>query len=208
MEEIVKHSVIFSLTLYIVLACTPMVYSQESVITKDGKEVILHPDGRWTYGKSTSNVQTKPPSAKKLLKGKTGFYGLSIDESKWVQKKATAQSHEFAIQHVDGDVFGFTIPERIEVPLESMKEIILENAREGGFENVKIIEEENRIVNGKKFLFVVMEGMYKRIAMTFTYYVYSGNSGVLQFGTYTSRNLQNQYRNDIIDLLNGVEIYK
>lgn len=117
-------------------------------------------------------------------------------------------AHEFALQHVDGDVYGFTIAERIEVPLEAMKEVILSNARDGGFEKAKISEEENRIVNGKNVLYLVMEGEVKKVPFTFTFYVYSSTAGVLQAGAYTTRNLQNQYKKDIIDLLNGVEIYK
>jgi hypothetical protein len=205
----VKHSVIFSLTLYTALTCAAAVYSEESVITKDGKEVILHPDGRWTYGKNTAGALTKPTAAKKLLKGKTGWYGISMDETKWLQKKPKVDGHEFAIEHVDGDIYGFTLPERVEFPLHRMREIILENLKDGdSFSNVKLLQEDNRIVNGKRFLHLMVDGEFRGAPMVFEYYVYSGSAGTLQTGVLTSHNLYQQYKADILELLNGVEIYK
>ncbi|SRR6266705_2658286 len=183
--------------------------AQQTAITKDGREVILYPDGRWAYrGEASSSVQTKPLAAKKTFKGKSGFYGLSVDDTKWVQKKPTIEGHEFYFVHSDGDIYAFTIPERIEFPIEALRDVIIQNAKDGGLENPKVAQEEKRIINGKQVSFLLTEGLYHGVPMVFAYYLYSGGAGTVQIVVTTSRNLFPQYKNDITDLLNGLEIYK
>jgi hypothetical protein len=172
-------------------------------VTEDGKSVILNGDGTWRYDAPAQGI-TKPPQASKLFKGTRVRYGLWTDESKWLLAKDKGDSPErdYAFRHVTGDAYAMVIAERLEVPMESLKAIALQNAR-NATKDVRVTKEELRNVNGTQVLAMQMEGTIQGIPFVFNGYYYAGKRGTIQVITYTGRNLFDEYRRDMENLLSG-----
>ncbi len=94
------------------------------------------------------------------------------------------------------------ITEKMELPVESLAEVAYENALEAA-PDVKIVEKEYRNVNGVDVIMMKMEGTIKGVKFVYFGYYYSNSEGAYQFLTYTSQNLFDEYKNDMIKLLNG-----
>jgi hypothetical protein len=181
--------------------------------TGDGKKVILHPDGTWVFkqtvqSRESGSAFTRPPRSTKVLNSRKGFYELWIDPTKW----GTEVSHEnpdaeFNLAHTSGDAYAMVIPERIEMPIASLKRLALENAREVA-PDAKIVFDKERVVNGVKVVNMRIDGTIEGIKFTYYGYYWVGRAGTLQFIAYTGQNLFEEFEPEFTDLLNGLVITK
>ena len=194
------------------------VFSQEIMATTtDGRDVSLNPDGTWHYVKEAETSSRsdnglpqffKPKSATVLLKGKRVKYGLWYDRSKWLpDQDIDNTSAEFELTHVEGDRYVVIIPERIQIPLETLRIAAIANAKKVA-PDTRISFEEKRIVNDRKILCLKMDATIQGIPVSYINYYYSGKAGAVQLMTYTGQNLVEEYQSDIMDLLNGFEVYE
>jgi len=189
-------------------------FTQKKAITEFGEEVILYENGSWEYlGADTlSNIEIptsnerfeKSEKATFLLKSTRINLGFWINPKKWSFTKAGEnEDAEYELQLREGDLYGLIISEKIEIPLLSLREIALENGRSAA-PNLHIVQEEYRIVNGLKVLFLQMDGTVQGIKISYYGYYYSSPEGTVQFLTYTSQNLLDEFRSSCEDLLNGL----
>jgi hypothetical protein len=181
--------------------------------TEDGKEVLLYPDGTWksVEGKAPVSVPPppliKPPSAKMEYKIRDGRFSLWVDPTRWKCSPVPAEPPmELRLNHQSGDGYLMVVAERLSIPITSLKEIVVEHARQVA-EGVHVILEEKRTVNGHEVLCLQMEGTIKEIPFTYYGYYYSGESGTIQVITYTGRNLFKEFLADFTAALNGLEIH-
>ncbi len=196
----------------------PQTFSQEvKATTTDGREVILNTDGTWHYSedkKASSRAERelkkffKPESATALLKGKRVTYGLWYDRSKWiVDQDIDNGSAEYELTHVEGDRYIVIIPERIQIPLETLRIAAIANAKKIA-PDTRIAFEEKRIVNDRELLCLKLNATIQGIPVSYINYYYSGKAGAVQVMAYTGQNLLQEYQPDMMDLLNGFEIYE
>ena len=194
------------------------VFSQEiTATTAEGRDVILNPNGTWQYAEEVETPSQpdsglpqffRPKSATVLLKGKRVTYGLWYDRSKWIpDQDIDNASAEFELTHVEGDRYVVIIPERIQIPLETLRIAAIANAKKVA-PDTRISFEEKRIVNDRKILCLKMDATIQGIPVSYINYYYSGKAGAVQLMTYTGQNLVEEYQSDIMDLLNGFEIYE
>ncbi len=181
-------------------------------ITEDGKKVILYPNGTWKfkdeiYKKIKSNLANVPKDADQVLKSQKGFFEIWYNSSKWKPIPPYNTSAEFQFVHSSGDAYAMVIPERISIPLNTLKKAALFNAQRKATK-AKIVYEKKKIVNGAEVLCLKIDGVIKGIPFSYYGYYWSGKSGTLQFITYTGRNLFNEFKKDFTDLLNGLVITK
>ena len=94
------------------------------------------------------------------------------------------------------------INEAIKVPLESLADLALTNAQDAA-SDAQIIKQEYRVVNGKKVMFMQINGTAQNIKFSYLGYYYSDDSGTSQFVVFTGQNLVNKYKEEILNLLNG-----
>ncbi len=190
-----------------------MVMAQERAITSTGDEVILYDDGTWTYadGDKVDNeeIPLNPQSFKKapgntfLLKSKVFNVGFYINPSKWSFEKANSnEDAEYELQLKGQDLYGMVITEKTEIPIETMRYIAIENARDIA-PDIRIVEEEYRMVNGTKVLKLKLHGTMQGIKLAYYSYYYSNPNGTVQYVTYTSQSLMGTYEQEIEGLLNG-----
>ena len=203
------------LTLFLV--CSLFLFNvsaQKKAVTETGQEVVLYEDGTWKYLfdidnpekkiKTSSKKYKKPPSSSFLLKSNKIKMGFWLDPKVWSFKKSTDNLEaEYELQLKDGDLYGMIITEQIEIPLSSLKNIVLENGRVAS-PDIHIVKEEYRIVNGIKVLMLQMNGTIQGIKFSYYGYYYSNKNGTVQFMTYTSQNLLKEYFDKYEGLLNGL----
>lgn len=94
------------------------------------------------------------------------------------------------------------IAEKIEIPIESLRSIAIDNAREAA-PDVRVTNEEYRIVNGVQVLMMQMKGTIQGIRFVYYGYYHSGPEGSVQLISYTADALFEQYKAEMETLLNG-----
>lgn len=97
------------------------------------------------------------------------------------------------------------IAERMGIPLENLKKIALDNAKNAA-PDAKIVKEEMKKVNGKDILFMQLQGTIDEIPFVYYSYYYTDSKLSLQFITYTSQDLLDEYKDDFQELLDGLVI--
>lgn len=183
------------------------VLAQEKAVTESGKKILLYPDGTWKPEQIHSKALIKPGaysrpvSATAKAEINRGKYFIYYDPKKWRQKE-NEESGRSSFEHVKGDCGAVIIAERIQIPLESLKEIAFQNAKKAA-PDAAISFEEMRTVNGKQVLVLQMTGTIKSIPFQYYGYYYTDKNGAVQVLTYTGQNLFEEYKKDIEDFLNG-----
>jgi len=201
------------LIIIVALLTLQQVNSQKKAITDTGDEVILYDNGTWIYSDSNQNIEVKElvlntkefkknADATFLLKSTKVKTGLWLNTKKWNFSKANEEA-EYQIIQKNGDIYGLIINEKVEIPLKSLKNIVLENAISAAADAV-ITHEEYRMVNGIKVMQLDITGTIQGIKFAYFGYYYSNSNGTTQLLTYTSQNLMKEYRKDCEDLLNGL----
>lgn len=187
-------------------------HSQIIAITQEGDEVLLHNDGTWNYtdagDKTEITVNTKKfkkdNASTFQIKSSNVDFGFWINPKEWNFKKGISNDDaEFELTLKDEDLYAMIITEKIEVPIESLGEIALENAKLAA-PDIRVVQQEFRNVNGLDVLFMQMDGTTQGIKFSYYSYYFSNESGTVQFVTYTSQNLLNTYREKCEQLLNGM----
>lgn len=191
------------------------VKAQKTALTEQGEKVILYPDGSWKYSSTdepalreipvNTNKLVKPDDATFQVKSKS-VPGAAI----WISPKLwsfengkgeDAAEYEFNLRNEDA--YGMMISEGIEIPLLSLRDIAIENARRAA-PDLEIKEEEYRTVNGIKVLCLQMNATIRGIPFSYFNYYYSNKSGSIQLLTYTSATRFGAYRSRMEKLLNGL----
>ena len=202
--------------LTLILFCTLFSsQAQKKAVTETGEEVILNDDGTWKYVNAedeeyiikipvNSEVFNKDEESTFLLKSKKTNVGFWLNSKKWAFKKAVNNPDaEYELQRRGEDLYGMIITEKVEVPLETLRNLALENGKAIA-PDLHIVKEEYRTVNGEKVLLLQMNGTMQGIKISYFGYYYSNSKGSTQFLTYTSQNLLNHYKDDCEELLNGL----
>lgn len=189
--------------------------AQEKAITERGEQVILYNDGTWEHlpgeGLLETEIPTNPHEFTKdetssfLLKSNNFNIGFWIDPAAWTFNKPidNSSSAEYEFELKGEDLYGLAITEKIEVPLGTLKQLALENARAIA-PNMKVVKEEYRNVNGLEVLLLSMRGTMQGIKFAYYGYYYSNESGTVQFITFSSQNLMDQLIDKSESLLNGL----
>jgi hypothetical protein len=187
-------------------------FAQVNAVTENGEQVVLYKDGTWKSLETKSGWDTRMDTLKFtksststfLIKGSRVEYGVWINPKKWQFKKdqKTDVPIEYKFTLTGQDAYAMIISERIQVPLNSLKEVALKNALKAA-PDAKIVQEEIRNINGLNVLLLQMEGTISGINFVYYGYYYSDEGGTVQFLSYTSKNLFPTYKPEMEQLLNG-----
>jgi len=192
----------------LVLTSTLVAQSSPTRATRvDGTVVLLYPDGTWkpdtvqrgAASHAVANYSTPGAASASLpiLNGAT----LSYNPSKWTPV-ASGKPGRLQLNHASGDGYAMVIAERLEIPIHSFKNIVLQNAR-GAAPDAEVKVDEERQVNGTPVTCMEITGTTQGIPFHYFGYYYSGKGGSIQVITYTGESLFEQYRTDFQELLNG-----
>jgi hypothetical protein len=150
------------------------------------------------------NPYRVPDSANQAVKFLNGRATISIDSARWKPAKSD-EPGRLNFQHASGDVQAMVIAERIAIPIDKLKVIALNNAREVS-KDVKVVEEGRRNVNGVEVALMRLEGTVEGVPFTYLGYYYGGDQGAIQVITYTGRNLFDEHRREMEAFLNGFRL--
>ncbi len=192
--------------------------AQISAVTNSGDEVILYNNGTWKYVNKvdspakeipTNNSNFQKPSGSTFKVNSTTVTNASVylNPKKWEFKKAESGASEYKFELKAKDAYGMLITERIQIPLLTLKEAALMNAKNAS-PDINLVKEEYRTVNEIKLIYLQMEGSIQGIDFTYCGYYYSSEQGTVQLVTCTSKQLLKEYRSEMEDLLNGLIISK
>jgi len=196
---------------------TLLINAQINAVTENGDEVLLYKDNTWKYSNESLNETveilrndkpfTKEKKSSFLVKSSKTNIGVWINPKDWgFSKSKTDSPSEFNFNHKQLDVYGMLIAEKTEVTVEALTDIAYENALEAA-PDIKIVEKEYRTVNGLEVIMMKMKGTIQGIKFIYFGYYFSNAQGAFQFLTYTSQNVFNEYKNDMLHLLNGLTEY-
>ena len=181
--------------------------------TENGKDVLLFPDGTWKYAeeakaKGLSNGRyQRPAGSKKLFKPNRGDFGVWYDESKWrIASRQADEPTRTKFDLLSGDAYALVISEGLSIPLMSLRQIAIDNAKAAA-KDARVVFEEKRVVNGMEALFMQIDGTIQEIPFTYLGYYYGGKQGAIQVITFTGQNLVGKYKSEMEDFLNGLEVY-
>lgn len=188
--------------------------AQITALTSTGREVYLYEDGKWEYATNAkkeaiqfgenSNTFTKPTASRFPVKSTKVNLSVFMDASKWTFSKGSEDdASEYKFQLKGEDAYAMMITERAEIPLESLAEIALSNAREVA-SDAEIVMAEYRKVNNIRVLCMQMKGTMQGIKFMYYGYYYSNSNGSVQLVTYTVQNLFDSYKKEMEWLLNGL----
>jgi hypothetical protein len=126
---------------------------------------------------------------------------LTYDKNKWKPEQST-DAGRFLFDHTGGNGYGLIIAESLTIPMESLPEIALSNARDQD-PNARITFREKRFVNGNEVWLLKIEATVRQIPVTYMGYYYSGRQGTVQVLTYSGRSLFAEHERDFMEFLNG-----
>lgn len=196
----------------LVLSCNS--FAEIGAVTETGDEVVLFEDGTWIYRDEKLRqkqeivlndiIFSKSDESTFLVKSNRLNIGVWIDPKKWsFSKTDTADASEFSFKLKDEDLYGMLISEKIEIPLETLKDVAIHNA-ESVSTYFRVSKQEYRNVNGIQVLMLEMIATIENIDFVYYGYYFSNSNGSVQLLTYTSNNLKDNYLTDIEALLNGI----
>ena len=210
-----KKQLIMNLKLSLLIICLYATnsYTQIKAVTESGDEVVLFDDNTWKYiDDSLSEAKEIPTNNFKfrkdrkatfLVKSKRIDIGIWLNTKEWSFKKAKSnEAAELTFELKNGDLYAMIISEKAQIPLLSLRELAISNAKEVA-PDVKIDSEEYRTINGTKILMLQMSGTTQGVKFKYYSYYYSSSKGVAQIVTYTALNLFEDYKDKMERLLNG-----
>ena len=200
---------------FLVLITFPAI-SQINAVTETGEEVLLFANGTWKPIneikkswdiKVDTIIAHKSSDSNFLLKGNKINYGIWLNPKKWKFKKNESDDSpsEYNFVLIGEDAYAIIIAEGIEIPLNTLKDIALKNAKKAS-PDAKIVSEDVRKVNGLLVNCMEFEGTISGIKFSYFNYYYSGPAGSIQFLSYTSNSLFDRYKKEFETLLNGLVI--
>jgi len=198
----------------LILLSVQLSNAQINAITDSGDEVVLYNDGTWKYLNDSIVTASEIPENSKvfitdekstfLVKSKKLNIGIWINPKTWSFSKGTDKdAYEFQFQKKSDDLYAMLIAEKTQIPIETLKEIAISNAKDAA-PDIKVIKEEYRNVNGKRVFMMQMAGTIQGIRFTYYGYYYSNSNGTIQLLAYTGESLFNEYETEIELFLNGL----
>jgi len=167
---------------------------------------LLFPDHTWQPAPTASHAAAtvRPKSATQPVKAPFGEFTVWIDPSKWTQKNNN-ETGRLSFVHRNGEAHALLISERLGLPNDALKDIVLTYAKSVS-PDAHVTHEEKKIVSGHEVVCLKFEGTIKKIPFTYYGYYYGGSSGTVQLVTYTLTSAFERNEDEFNDFLNGLEI--
>lgn len=196
--------------------------AQIEAYTSSGDTVLLFDDGKWDYKNNLSEASIeahtadtlpalnpekfyKPKAAKAVAKGRRG-YEIVYAASKWdreIKKIQSGSDMEFHSKNSEG--FVLTIFESVEIPLTTLRDVAINNARSVA-SDFEMIEQEMRTINDHPMLYLRFNATIRGIKFSYMGYYASFPEGSLQVLTFSYQNIFESLKPAFLDFLNGIII--
>lgn len=173
-----------------------------------GVKILLNPDGTLKYfivPEAPADTYTKPQDSVKVFKSGHGFYEVWFNPLRWEPGEPGRPDAELNLTGRRAKAYAFTIAGREQTTLEKMKEAALDEMNRYAAD-VRIISERKLNVNGAQVLSLRFDANVEGRAFSYMGYYWAGRLGSVQFVAFTDRDVFEDLRADLQDLLNGLVI--
>jgi hypothetical protein len=222
--------ILFSL---VMVLCSAAPGESTHAITADGQTVLLYPDGTWGYKASLQEKRTvilrpdgtwryqeppakasepiptytRPGSSTMFVSGEQVPYGIWLNHTVWQRETTPPQSVvERRFTHTSGQAWAAVIAEPVQLSVEDVKAFVLASAKRH-MPDATVVRQEHRMVNGHEVVFLQIDGTSNGVPHTYFTYDYAGEAGTVQVYTWSVSKALEQYERDMLNFLNGFEIY-
>lgn len=202
---------LYALIVIVLVVFEGVSFSQTRATTEDGRAVILQKDGTWQLANvskvppvTIKGVCQKPERATQGFRPNDNPAVVWFDPQVWRRNKAGDDPTQFAFIDKGGNVVGSISASGFSVPMETIKNTVIEELRKKG--PAKVVLEENRIVNGEKVLCLRIEETVEGMPIIMYGYLYTGKNGIVSLQTITPQNLYPKYESEMTEFLNGLVI--
>ena len=205
----------YLLFIFYLIISVQFIFSDINAITETGDEVILYENGTWAFLnniislnkdiKVNKNIFKKSDESSFLIKSKIKGTGIWINPKKWSFSKGS-DDIEYNFQLKGESLYGMFISEKIQIPISTVKEAAIENARRVA-SNIKINKQEIINVNDIEVLMLQFTATIQDVNFIYYGYFYSNDNGTFQLITYTGENLFYEYLHESLLFLNGLSEY-
>ncbi len=175
-----------------------------------GAKIILHDDKTWEYEQirpadlDDQMVLVKSASQSESLTSPTKKYVINYNPSLWERSKPFSEAAEFGFQNKAKNAFGMAIYDGIEVPLNSMENIVIKNANNID-PNAKIVNIRKCKINGTEGELVTYLATGSGVPFTLLTFLASGPFGTIQYTFFTSSSLFDALQEDFVEMISGLE---
>jgi len=198
-----------SLILILTFCGFTALFAEGTVLLYNGKKIIIHDDFTWEY-LNTAGESTEVRSLdvnngnKKYIGSSNGKYGVHVDFTKW--QKTTGINDQAGIQlmNYDETAFAMVIFDGLEIPLESMKELMIINANNLD-PNARIISSEKCLVGSVAGELITYTANSAGLNFVFYAFVTTSRKGTIQFTCFTLDNAFEDLKGDFEDLISGFQ---
>jgi hypothetical protein len=200
--------ILYSLALFFCMQT--VVLAQLSAVTEKGRAVILFGNGTWCYLNDSVKLSYSdlthysiPRDSRDYLKGKTIPYKLWYNSGEWDLLTDTLYKNaDYSLKNIRRDLIAIVVTEKIEIPLQKLRETALDNFKKAGAE-CKVSEEQTITVNGMSGLLLKIDALVDGIPYAYLNCYFSTSQGTFQILTFTGYNLFDRYRKEMMDFISG-----
>ena len=219
-----------ALPLLIFLASSS-VYGQANAIprdieatTDDGRVVLLHPDGTWSWAdgtplpppppappappppRSSGPPPPPPPAPPRTLTSSSGTYALRYDASRWSQSREVLNAEaEYQLVLPFSAGYGMTLYEITPFPIDVMRNLVLDRASSSG--TVDLLREEDVEVDGGSVRRLEFEVTTDAgLSIVFINSIHSDERGTLQVITWAATAVYDRFRDELLRFQDGLTL--
>lgn len=157
---------------------------------------------RGSHGAPEERIETVPAGRGATLSLVRGAFELGYDPAKWTPRPG-GESNVTELVHASGQAYLRVIAERNEIESGSLARVALSNTKHAS-DDVKIVSESWRTVNGLRTLVLRLDGMANGVRFSFYNQMYSDSAGTVQLAGWTGAGLFDEYRRDFLELFAGL----
>jgi len=184
-------------------------FCQDNIVMYNGKKVILHSDFTWEYLKSDSKQEPSRTievdiENKRLINSDNGKYGVYIDDSIWQETSGMNVQAGIQLKNSDDTAYAMVIYDGLEIPLESMQELMILNASNLD-PNSRILSSEKCLVGNLPGELITYTAESAGLNFIFFSFVTASKKGTIQFTCFTLESVFEDLRDDFIDLISGFQ---
>ncbi|MFP4562661.1 MAG: hypothetical protein ACLFRY_05045 [Spirochaetia bacterium] len=165
-------------------------FAEDRSVVVEGRTIILHDDFTWEYTDEVkprdadSIILKRNPGIRSPLVSKNGKYSLYIDQDDWIQTTGLNDHAQFQFRNKDETGYGILIFEGLPIPLENMRNILIDNASNLD-PYARILEVQGCTVNNSEGELVTYTASGSGLDFTFYAYITMKEKGTIQFIFYT-----------------------
>lgn len=196
-----------TIVMFLLAMINSSISSNDNIVTYEGRKIIINENYTWEYlNPDISNSSIKeiyPKNKNKVLINSSNLkYGVYIDNEKWTSTTGINDEAELQFKNFEDTAYAMLIFEGLEIPIESMKELIILNANN--------IDPNARILNSEKCAIGNIEGELvtytaRSAGLNFIFFTFisSNTKGTIQFICFTLDSEFDELKPEFVDLISG-----